>query len=678
MPQKNGFEHTNALINETSPYLLQHAHNPVNWNPWNEEVIDRAKKENKLLIISIGYSACHWCHVMEHESFEDSLVAEIMNDYFIPIKVDREERPDIDDIYMTACQIVSQGGCGWPLNAFALPDGRPIWAGTYFPKDQWINILNQFKDLKANDPDKLQNSADRITEGILSFDNTNLIDVEDKEFSREVLDSIVDKFLFNIDFVKGGRQGAPKFPMPSNYEFLLKYYKASGNESALQAVITTLDKMAYGGIYDQIGGGFARYSVDADWLVPHFEKMLYDNGQLVSLYSNAYKLLKTPKYKDIVAQTIAFVERELLDDSGGFYSSLDADSEGEEGKFYVWDNSEFNELFSNETERDHIKKFFGVTEKGNWEHTNILYVSDPDYATNNDIPLDDFKQLIENAKDTLFQDRTKRERPGTDDKILTSWNALMLKGLIDAYTAFGNEYYLTMAKRNAQFIIDNQLNEEGRLNRNYKEGRSTINGFLDDYATTVDAFLRLYEVTFDEQWLTYSKEMMSHAIAHFEDSEGFFYYTSDLDPPLVARKKEMNDNVISSSNSIMARNLQKLGQLTYNVEYLQKSEQMMLTMESQISETNQPNFYANWCQLYTDFTVSPFEIAILGEDAVSLSLELQAGFNPDAIFLGGTNEGSLELLKDKLREEKTLIYVCKNRVCKFPVEKVEEAEKLME
>ncbi len=671
-------EHTNALINETSPYLLQHAHNPVNWNAWNDETLARAKKENKLLIISIGYAACHWCHVMEHESFEDSTVAKLMNDHFIPIKVDREERPDVDDVYMTACQLVSGRGCGWPLNAFALPDGRPIWAGTYFPKDQWMDILKQFNTLQETDRAKLEDSAEKITQGINSFEDSGIIDVSDKEFSKSTLDKIETDFLSNIDFKEGGRNGAPKFPMPNNYEFLLKVYELNKNPKTLEAVTTTLDKMAAGGIYDQIGGGFARYSTDGEWHVPHFEKMLYDNGQLLSLYANAYKLTANPRYKEIIEQTIAFVKRELTSPEGGFYSSLDADSEGEEGKFYVWSKDQIDSVFNDKKKSDVFNAYYGVTKNGNWDHTNILKITNPTAAKKYKISEEQLNSILKEGEQKLMAIRAERIRPGTDDKILTSWNGLMIKGLLDSYTALGTKDYLDMALRTARFISEKQMTKEGKLNRNYKEGKSTINAFLDDYATTIDAFLRLYEVTFDEQWIDKSTLMTNYVIAHFEDPKGYFYYTSDIDAPLIARKKDMSDNVISSSNSIMGRNLAKLGELTYNKEYTSKSRTMILRMVDKIDEGGQPNFYSNWCQLYTEHLNPPYEIAILGQNALALSLEMQKNFLPDAVFLGGQSEGKLELLKDKLQEGSDKIYVCKNKVCKFPVSTVAEAIKLMD
>ena len=358
-------KYTNKLINESSPYLLQHAHNPVNWYPWGEEALQKAKDENKILLISIGYAACHWCHVMEHESFEDTTVAQIMNEYFVPIKVDREERPDVDDIYMTACQLATGRG-GWPLNAFALPDGRPFWAGTYFPKERWINILETFIQLQKEDPERIEKSAQSITEGIQRSDKVVVVPAEESEFTNNDVYAAAANMLGNIDFKRGGRQGAPKFPMPNNYEFLLAYHYWTKDARALEAVTITLDEMAKGGIYDQLGGGFARYSVDGDWKVPHFEKMLYDNAQLVSLYAKAYQLTKKPEYLNVVHETLEFVAREMTDTAGGFYSSLDADSEGEEGKFYVWNKKEIEQIVQ---EKDAIKAFcdyYNITNIGNW------------------------------------------------------------------------------------------------------------------------------------------------------------------------------------------------------------------------------------------------------------------------------------------------------------------------
>ncbi|MEM9920072.1 MAG: thioredoxin domain-containing protein, partial [Bacteroidota bacterium] len=588
----------NHLAGQSSPYLLQHAYNPVDWYPWGPEALQKAKEENKMLIISVGYAACHWCHVMEHESFEDTTVSQIMNEYFVAIKVDREERPDIDDVYMTACQLATEKGCGWPLNAFALPDGRPVWAGTYFPKKKWIEILQYFRGEYAKAPDKMAEYAEQLTKGIQS---QGLIPSGDEQqaFSREELDKINKNFLQRIDFQEGGRKGAPKFPMPNNYQFLLAYHHFSGNKKALEAVTTTLDKMAWGGIYDHLGGGFARYSTDAVWKAPHFEKMLYDNGQLVSLYADAYRLTQKPLYKSVVEQSLSFVERELSDENGGFYSSLDADSEGEEGKFYVWTKEEVAAHIDDPNELALYCAYYEIKDGGNWEHDkNILHRKRSLAQLTKKYKLSEeaILQTVQSINDRLLEARTKRIRPGLDDKILTSWNALMLKGYVDAYKALGNKAYLDRALKNAHFLKQNALQKGGRLNRNYKDGQSVINAFLDDYALLADALTSLYEVTFDEEWLFLADRLVQYVLEHFKDGESaFFFYTSKLDPPLVARKMETSDNVISGSNSTMARVLFKLGTLLYQPDYVESAERMLKQMQPSQRIAPQPNFYANWC-----------------------------------------------------------------------------------
>jgi uncharacterized protein YyaL (SSP411 family) len=673
-------KYTNKLADESSPYLLQHAHNPVNWHPWGEEALQKAKDEDKMLIISIGYAACHWCHVMEHESFEDSLVAQIMNDNFVCIKVDREERPDVDDVYMTACHLASGGSCGWPLNAFALPDGRPVWAGTYFPKENWMNILNQFTQLYATDRQRLESSAEKITEGIQSSEELSLVE-SDQEFTNKKLNNIADNFISNIDFRKGGRKGSPKFPMPNNYEFLLKYYQKTGDTRAHDAVITTLDNMGDGGIYDQIGGGFSRYSVDPIWKVPHFEKMLYDNGQLISLYSHAYQLNKNPRYLEIVKQSLEFIKRELTSPEGGFYSSLDADSEGVEGKFYVWDESEIDLLFPDKEKSQAIKDYYSIDKHGNWEEKNILYISEKreKVAKKNNLSLDELQSLILEVNKVLLKERAKRIRPGLDDKILTSWNALMIEGYVDASKATGNKEYLEIALKNGRFLIENQMDKSNRLNRNFKDGKSSINGFLDDYALTINAFVSLYEATFDESWLYKSKDLAEYVLLHFfKESNSMFNYTSDLDPPLIAQKLELSDNVIPGSNSMMARNLFRLGTYLYDENYISIARQMLHNVAQTIETTAQPNFYSNWCQLYMDAIEAPYEVAIVGPDAAKLRDELSTHYIPNAFLLGGVDEGTLELLTEKLQEGDTYIYVCQNKVCKLPVQDVGNAIELME
>jgi len=675
---------TNHLLGQSSPYLLQHVYNPVDWYPWGDEALQKAKDENKLLIISVGYSACHWCHVMEHESFEDSLVASVMNENFVCIKVDREERPDIDDIYMTACHLSGRGSCGWPLNAFALPDGRPFWAGTYFPKNNWLQILDNIQTTYTTDSTKINQAAEEITNNISRTDDLVFVDAEEK-FTSSRLRRIARTFVKTIDMEKGGRKANPqrpnKFPMPNNYQFLLEYQHLSGSKSTMQAVKVTLDNMANGGIYDHLGGGFARYSTDPNWKAPHFEKMMYDNGQLVSLYSFAYQKTKKDLYKQRVYETLDWVEREMTNPQGGFYSSLDADSEGEEGKFYVWKKSEIDEALGKK-DAAIFSDYYSVKPNGNWEHNNnIIHITKrpKDIARKHKMKLKDLEKLMLKCRKDLMKVRNKRIRPGLDDKILTSWNALMLKGYADAYRVFGEQKFLDAALKNADFLLNNQLKEGNRLNRNYKDGKSVINAFMDDYALLIDAFVALYQATFDEKWLNKSEDLTQYVMANFYDEKSrMFFYTSSQDAPLVARKKELSDNVIPASNSVMAKNLFHLGTYLYKDEYTQLSRDMMNTIIIQFEDSGQPSFYSNWCSLLAKLTHEPYEVAIIGDDFAEKRQEIDQHYLPNALLLGGKTEGNLELLKNKLIEDETRIYVCKKKVCKLPVTEVKKALKLME
>jgi len=671
----NEHPYTNHLINESSPYLLQHAHNPVDWFPWSEEALDKAKKESKLIIVSIGYAACHWCHVMEHESFEDTTVAKVMNDNFISIKVDREERPDIDQIYMNACQIITGQG-GWPLNTVALPDGRPIFAGTYFPKDQWIKVLNQVLNYYRDNPEKAREYAQQVTDGIISSELIS-VKAEEKKFTEQDLATVYNNFENAVDFSKGGRKGSPKFPMPVNYQFLLNYYHLSNNDKALEAVTVTLDNMANGGIYDHVGGGFARYSTDAHWHVPHFEKMLYDNGQLVSLYSSAYQLTKNPLYKKMVYETIEWVEREMTTKEGGFYSSLDADSEGEEGKFYVWTAQEINSLLGNDAEL--FMEYYDINEKGNWEHGNNILrreKSAEEIAKKFNLSIEKLESAIKVLKSTVLKEREKRIRPGLDDKILTSWNALMLKGYADAYRVFGEKRFLKAAEKNADFILT-KASDGDKLNRNYKNGKSTISGFLDDYSLTIEAFIALYQATFDEKWIKQALAWTEYTLVHFHDKQGgMFYYTSNEQEGLIARKMEISDNVIRASNSSMAKKLFMLGHYFYKEDYITMAEQMLSNVNENVKSHS--TFYANWALLQTWIVSEPYEIAIVGKDHEKIRKQLDRQFLPNVFFLGGNDEGTLPLLKHKLVEGQTTIYVCRYKTCKLPVTTAEDALKQMD
>ena len=482
-------EHTNELINETSPYLLQHAHNPVDWRPWGEEAFAKAKAENKLVIVSIGYSACHWCHVMEHESFEDDSASAVMNDRYVCIKVDREERPDVDQIYMNAVQLMTGRG-GWPLNCIVLPDGRPIWGGTYFRKDKWIEQINQIADFYETQPDKAIEYAVKLTQGIKQSELV-VLNKEEAAFDKSKLEEVYVSWEQRFDNVEGGPDRSPKFPIPNNYQFLLRYAHLSNNQAALDHVKLTLDKIAYGGIYDHLGGGITRYSTDELWKVPHFEKMLYDNGQIISLYSEAYQKFKDPDYKNLIYGTLAFIERELMSEEGAFYSALDADSDGEEGKFYIWKKEELTTLLGDNYEL--FADYYNVNRKGYWEHDNYILLRDEDEETlakKHNLSLEDLQAKMAVSKAILMKERDTRIRPGLDDKTLTSWNGLMLKGYVDAYLTFGDQHFLDVALENANFILSKQLRKDGGLNHSYKEGRTTINGYLEDYAFVIDAFLK--------------------------------------------------------------------------------------------------------------------------------------------------------------------------------------------
>ena len=666
---------TNALVNETSPYLLQHAHNPVDWYPWNETTLTKAQKEDKLLLISIGYSACHWCHVMEHESFEDEEVAKIMNENFICIKVDREERPDVDQIYMTAVQLMKQRG-GWPLNCIALPDGKPFWGGTYFRKDEWKKQILGLANAYQNDRKKVLDFAEKLSNGIRQVEmvvkNPNQAD-----FSWKDVDNMVSPWSERFDNSEGGSNGAPKFPMPNAYNFLLRYAHLSDNKEVLEHIELTLNKMAFGGIYDQIGGGFARYSTDRSWKAPHFEKMLYDNGQLVSLYSEGYLKFKNSLYKDIVFESLEFVERELLDETGAFYSALDADSEGEEGKFYVWNETELK-LFIRE-DFEIFKDYFNVNNKGLWEHGNYILLrkkSKKDIAKKHKISVSELNIKIESWKEILMQERDNRIRPGLDDKSLTSWNALMLKGYIDAYMTFGEKHHLDVALKNANFIANTQLQKDGKLWHSYKNGKSTINAYLEDYSITISAFIRLYEATFDEKWLNLADRMMQYATSHFYDkNSGMFFFISDLDPELVARKMEINDNVIPASNSVMANALYDLGTILDKENYKKMSRTMLNNVKEEMSSYG--SGYANYANLMLKLIHPYYEVAVVGKDANDKCLEINKEYKPNKLFIGSFGESDLELLEGKYVEGTTMIYVCENKVCQMPTNKIMQAIKLL-
>ena len=662
----------NHLANSTSPYLLQHANNPVDWYPWGVEALKKARDENKLIIVSIGYSACHWCHVMEHESFEDESVAAVMNKYFVCIKVDREERPDIDQIYMSAVQLMSGRG-GWPLNCICLPDQRPIYGGTYFRKNDWASLLFNLADFYTQKPVEADEYAVRLTEGIQNYETIAFVK-EQPEYTKDDLLQIVNGWKQYFDREEGGMGSSPKFPMPNNWQFLMRYAYLMNDSDVAQVVTLTLKKMAFGGIYDHIGGGFARYSVDGRWHVPHFEKMLYDNAQLISLYSEANTFKSSQLYKQVVDEIIAFTLRELTARNGGFYSALDADSEGVEGKFYTFTKAEIEEIAGEEAELFCI--YYNITDDGNWEEegTNVLYRKEKDLQLANKLglPLESLVEKIDVARKKVFSARALRIRPGLDNKILASWNGLMLKGLCDAFRAFNEREHLELAIRTAEFILNNMVNADGRLSRIYKGKDNDGIGFLDDYANVIDGLTALYEVTFNEKWLGDAIELADRAITHYYDpAKGVFYFTADDEEQLIARKSEIMDGVIPSSNSVMARVLKKLGLLYGDDEYLAISAQLLRNVAPQMAKYG--SAYSNWAMLLLDEVFGTYEVAITGDDYEGKRMEIENNYIPNKIILGGT-KGSLPLLQDKFGEE-TQIFICKDKTCSLPVHNTTDALK---
>ena len=665
---------TNSLIKESSPYLLQHANNPVNWYAWNDDTLALAKKENKLILVSIGYSACHWCHVMEHESFEDEAVAKVMNENFINIKVDREERPDIDMVYMGAVQLMTGQG-GWPLNCFALPDGRPIYGGTYFPKNQWLNVLSNLADLFKTNPDKAYEYAAHLTDGLEQLEIPK--EKNETTFEMSTLDKSVYKWKQSIDTEHGGPNRAPKFPLPNNYLFLLNYNFYENDSQVKKHLDLTLSKMAWGGIYDQLGGGFARYSTDVLWKVPHFEKMLYDNAQLISLYNQAYKQTKNELYKKVVYETIDFVKRELMNEQGGFYSALDADSEGVEGKYYVWQKEELHHLLKNDFEI--FADYYCVNDIGYWEDENYVLIRNTEesvIALKHNISVSELQQKIKTCNTILLKEREKRVKPGLDHKVLASWNGLMCKALAEAYLVFDEKEFKELALCNAKYLVNKYYKSSGQILRVIND-KTSISGFLEDYAFVADAFMAVYLITADEQWLLKSKALADYTLQYFyDDKQNTFFFTDSSQEKLVVRKAEWSDNVIPASSSQMAINLHRLSIYFDNAHYKQISEKLLRSVIKEI-ESYGPG-YSNWALLLLQYLKPQTEVVIVGKTVNENLLALYKQSPPNVIFALSDTTSDLPLLKNRYVEGQTLIYVCKNNSCLLPTKSVEEALKQIE
>lgn len=667
--------YTNRLIRETSPYLLQHAHNPVDWHPWKPETLDTAIAENKLMLISIGYAACHWCHVMEHECFEDPEVAAVMNKQYVSIKVDREERPDVDQVYMNALQLMTGQG-GWPLNIVALPDGRPVWGGTYFPKDRWISALSQIQKLFLEQPEKLREYADNMEKGLHNLE-TVILREDDTPFSLGRAAAITDRWKQRFDHIHGGTGSAPKFMMPSNLAFLQHYTYVQPDNELKDFLNLTLTKIAYGGIYDHIGGGFSRYAVDAKWHVPHFEKMLYDNGQLVSVYANAYAVAGITTYKNIVYETLDFVRRSLTGHEGTFYASLDADSLNtngisEEGAFYTWTHKELEAAIGEDFPV--FCDYFNINSYGLWEdgkYVLIRTLPEKEIAEKHHLSESILAEKVLRWKSMLLKLRDQRALPQRDDKVLTSWNAIMLKGYTDAYKVFGEPEFLEIALKNARFLTTKQMDASGRLYRNYMNGKSTIPAYLEDYATLIGALLSLHEATLDAQWLQTAKKLTDYVFLHFFDpSSSMFFFTSDKDVPLITRSIEKSDNVIPSSNSVMAENLFLLSRHFNDKRYLETARQMLRNMMPAIEEY--PSFHTNWLRVFLLHSVNFYEVAVSGKDALKKATELNRYYLPGKLLTGADKASGLPLLQNRYVTGKTLFYICKNMACNLPVTQTEE------
>ncbi len=671
---------TNHLIHESSPYLLQHAHNPVHWLPYTTKVLKKAKASNKLMLISIGYAACHWCHVMEEKCFENIEIASVMNDFYTNIKVDREEKPDVDHSYMQALQLMTRQG-GWPLNIIALPDGRPVWGATYVPPEQWKSVLLQLKDLYKKDPEKMVDYANKLESGLQQMQLIQPEDFKETNFSKDFLRKNVTELKEHFDHKNGGNHGAPKFMMPTNFDFLLHYANLQDDEPIEDFVYFTLKKMAYGGIFDQLAGGFSRYSVDERWHIPHFEKMLYDNAQLVSLYANAYKNKENHLFKEVVEKTLAFMQTDWLHEDGAFYASLDADSIDEkgqltEGAFYVWKKENLQTILGDDF--DYFQSYFNINEYGLWENNKYVLIrkdSTEEIAKNFAISSEELAQRINAASENLLQQRNQRPNPRLDNKILTSWNALTAKAFCDAYAAFGTSSYLQSAQKILDFILRNNLQKENKLLRSYG---TNVNACLDDYAFLIEALLLYYQESFALSYLEKAKDLMQTAIKLFLDTEqNLFFYTQKTNNDLFLKTKEIEDNVIPSSNAVMADNLFNLSKYFAETSYLELSQKMLAGIQSKISRY--PGAYTNWLKLACKYSFDFYEIVIIGPDAFEVKNKFNKYYLPHCIFAGSKfppkGKSVPTLLRNRGEADKTLIYICRNQTCAAPYQDFESAIK---
>jgi len=681
---------TNKLNLESSPYLLQHAHNPVNWYPWGDEALLKAKQEDKPILVSIGYSACHWCHVMEHESFEDLETAKQMNDNFVNIKIDREERPDLDHIYMDAVQAMSGSG-GWPLNVFLTPDKKPFYGGTYFPpqrahnraswKEVLLGVANLFKDKRQEVEAQAEELTQHISRSSVSAQiinplqpAQNLPSNDENIFVRQQVEEIYETVMKQADKEWGGFGNAPKFPQSFTINYLLRYNYYTKNQDALQQACLSLDKMIKGGIYDQIGGGFARYSTDAEWLAPHFEKMLYDNALLIRTLSDAYQITQDVSYRKTIIQTIDFIERELSNMDGGFYSALDADSEGEEGKFYVWSYQEISEVLGSDAIL--FCEYYDVTPNGNWEHKNILRIRTllQDFTKKKNLDAEEFAKQLAGWEEKLLKFRNKRVRPLTDDKILLGWNALMITALCKASSALGASHYKEIAISNFDFLFSHfkVRDQDFEFYHTYKEGVAKYPAFLDDYAYLIEACINLQEITSDNKYIEYARSLTEYVFENFtSDEHDFFYYSGKNQNDVIVRKKEIYDGAVPSGNSVMAGNLLYLSVILNDAIWKEKAVVFLKSLSELIIKY--PTSFGNWACLLIDVFAGINEIAICGKGFESLRNRLLTYFVPNKVLQCTDNPEVVPypLFIHKPVSDKPFIYLCRNYTCQVPVEKIE-------
>ncbi len=673
----------NNLIKETSPYLLQHAYNPVKWYAWGEEALKKAKEENKPIFLSIGYSACHWCHVMAHESFENEEIAQIMNENFINIKVDREERPDLDDIYQKVCQLTTGSG-GWPLSVFLTPDQRPFYVGTYFPvldsygRPSFGSLLRQLSQAYKEKPQDIEAAATNFMNVLVSTESIST----PSKLDKSVLDEAAINLLQMGDPVNGGFGHAPKFPNASNLSFMLRYAKLSGITKFQEFVLKTLTKMANGGIYDQLGGGFHRYSTDSLWLVPHFEKMLYDNALLPIVYAEAYQLTKNPKYLDVVNQTLQYALREMTSHEGGFYSAQDADSEGEEGKYYVWKKSEIQEILGKDT--DIFCLYFDVTEGGNFEGHTILNnnINASTVAFHFGRAEGEVKEIIKHCSEKLFAARLKRVAPGRDEKILTSWNSLMISAFAKGYRVSVNQKFLQAAQNCVKFI-EEKLKKNGELLRTYKDGQAKLKAYLDDYAYYVNALLDLFEINPDAKHLELALYYANYLMEHFWDpKENIFFFTADNHEKLIIRTKNIYDLSLPSGNSVAAGAFLRLYHLTQEKKFLDTSVKMMESLSTMAAEN--PFGFGQLLNVMYLYLQKPIEITLLNTKDTEIYETLTTKFLPESILVTVSNEKYLDALKKypffagkEYHKTKTTVFVCKDFTCSMPLHSMAEIDKLI-